>query len=255
MIDQRRNVLAPIRERRHDDAVSATAMEQRVEPAAGRVARQVARRRGDHAARPARALVATHARARFARGCPRARAGARTAARERRRETACRPPPAPACWPGDASPGSTPARRVDAVEPLGVCSSGQLTKMNAPRAPEAACTACATASLPAPGRTGEEQRLGARRLPRDRVPQRAHRGALAEQRTVDAAARIAQELLGDAQLALERRRSLRHPRLERRVRRLQRVGGARAAPRRAARCGSRSQSGWRRSRPARDRAR
>ena len=76
------------------------------------------------------------------------------------------------------------------------------------------------------GRTSQEQRLGAHRLAGDRLAELANRRALAEQRTVDAAARLAQKFLGNAQLALERRRSLRDPRLERRVRRLQRVGGA-----------------------------
>ena len=98
--------------------------------------------------------------------------------------------------------------------------------MNAPVRPDAPCTACATASLPAPGRTDQQQRLGRRGLPCDGIAQRADRGALAEQRALDAAARFAEELLGDAQLALERRRPLRDARFERRVGLLQRLGGA-----------------------------
>ena len=89
----------------------------------------------------------------------------------------------------------------------------------------------------------------------DRIPQRADRRAVAEQRALDAAARVAQQLLGDAQLALERRRPLGDARFERRVRRLQRRRRRAGAPRRAARCGSRSRSGWRRSTRVRDRAR
>ena len=76
------------------------------------------------------------------------------------------------------------------------------------------------------GRTGQQQRLGARRLSRDRVAQRANRRALADQRTVHAAARMAQEIFGDAQLALERRRPFRDARFERRIGGLQRLRGA-----------------------------
>ena len=74
-------------------------------------------------------------------------------------------------------------------------------------------------------RTGQQQRLGARCLPRDRVAEGANRRALADQRPVHTAARMIQEILGDAQLALERRRPFGDPRFERRIGRLQRVGG------------------------------
>ena len=56
--------------------------------------------------------------------------------------------------------------------------------------------------LAGPGRTDEQQWLGDGRLPSDGLSQRAHGSALAEQWTLDTAARLAQELLGDAQLAL-----------------------------------------------------
>ena len=118
------------------------------------------------------------------------------------------------------------ALRAEARGPLCVWSSGQLTKMNAPFRPEPQCSACATASLPAAGRTDQQQRLGARRLPRDRVAKGANRRALADERAVHAAARLVQEIFGDAQLALERRRPFRDARFERRIGRLQRLGGA-----------------------------
>ena len=108
-----------------------------------------------------------------------------------------------------------------------MCSSGQLTKMNAPVAPRGAMHRVRHRFLSRPGRTHQEQRLGARRRLGDGLAQRADRGALAEQGTLDAAASVAQKLFGDAQLALERRRSLGDARFERCVGRLQGLGRAR----------------------------
>ena len=107
-------------------------------------------------------------------------------------------------------------------------SSGQLTKMNAPGAPRRGVKRVRHRLLAGSRRADEQQRLRSRGLARDGVPQRADRGAVAEQRTLDTAARVAQELLGDAQLALERGGPFGDARLERRVGRLQRLGGAAA---------------------------
>ena len=75
-------------------------------------------------------------------------------------------------------------------------------------------------------RTDQQQRLGARCLPGDRVAKGANRRALADERSVHAAARMVQEIFSDAQLALERRRPFGDARFERRIGRLQRVGGS-----------------------------
>ena len=79
-----------------------------------------------------------------------------------------------------------PIRGRVAFEPRGVCrccvcSSGQLTKMNAPLRREATCTACATASLPAPGgpirSSGSARAASRRRRLEAREPPRCRRGA------------------------------------------------------------------------------
>src|SRR6185503_13314271 len=75
-------------------------------------------------------------------------------------------------------------------------------------------------------RAGQEQRVPAGRLPSNVFPEGADGRAVAEQRTLDAPARIVQEILGDAQLALERRGPLRDSRFEGDVHRLKLVGGA-----------------------------
>ena len=98
--------------------------------------------------------------------------------------------------------------------------------MNAPLRPERAVQRVRHGFLARAGRADQQQRLGARRLARDGVAQGADRRALAEQRAVDAAARMAQQILGDAQLALERRRPFGDARFERGIGRLQRLGGA-----------------------------
>ena len=74
----------------------------------------------------------------------------------------------------------------------------------------------------------QQKRLLPRRFPRDRLPQHADGAAVAEQGTLHATARIAQQLFRDAQFALERRRAFRHADLERCVRRLQGNGRLRA---------------------------
>ena len=75
-------------------------------------------------------------------------------------------------------------------------------------------------------RTDEQQRFGAARLPRDGVAEGANRRALADQRAVHTAARMAQEILRDAQLAFQRLGPFRDPRFERRIGCLQRLGRA-----------------------------
>ena len=79
--------------------------------------------------------------------------------------------------------------------------------------------------LPCAGRPGEEQRLRTRRLLGHGSSKRTNRCAVANERTVNPAACVLQEILRDAQLALQRSRSLRHAHLERRVHRLQLAGG------------------------------
>ena len=82
--------------------------------------------------------------------------------------------------------------------------------------------------LAAAGSAGQQQRLNQRRLARHRIAKRPDRGAVAEQRTVNPPARVADQLLRHAQLALERRRPLGDTQFKRSVQRLELFGAAAA---------------------------
>ena len=76
---------------------------------------------------------------------------------------------------------------------------------------------------PGAWRPGEEERPPVDCLGGNRIAQGTDSRTLAEERAVHAAAGLLQEILGDAQFALERRRALRDARFERGIGGLQRV--------------------------------
>ena len=223
-VDQYRNVLASVHERGHGDLVSGEEPKQGTQAPALPFMGKVASGGGDH----------PHV------GHRRLAAGARSLAilqllmkleLDRRRkledgvkkQSATRSELQLARQQGTL--GSSVRPRINRVPTLGV-QLGAANEDERARALGGAMYGVSRRLLSCPGRPHQEQGIGPPCRVSDGISEGADGNTVAEQRALDAAAGAAEQLLGDAQLTLERCRPLRDARFERRVRRLQGLGRA-----------------------------